>query len=165
MLYNIYTDGSFMSKTEFGPFYASAATISKEGSEDKIAVLTKVSNDELISMRNVAGEILAVMMAMEHCLNVLKLTQNDTVVIHYDYVGIANWCKRKGEPDFWNCKNKTTQAYRDYMNTIVKPRFKVEFKHTPGHSGIAGNEYVDALARNAINQHVLSLTTERQVNA
>lgn len=152
MRYIAYTDGSFRD-TEFGGVYGSAAVISAEGAEG-FTSLSKASQDEYVSMRNVAGEIMAVMMVMEHCLNVLKLTQNDTLILHHDYVGIHNWVKSKGEKDYWNAKNKLTQNYRDYMNMIIRPRFNVEFVRTPGHSGIAGNEIVDRLACKAIDTFI-----------
>ena len=154
MIYNVYTDGSYRNVPNVGEFYSSAATIAPADDNSKITVLTKVSSDELVSMRNVAGELMAVLMIFEHCLNVLHLNQNDTVVVHYDYVGIENWTKRKGQPGFWRCKNPTTQAYRDYVNTIVRTSFNVKFVHTPGHTGIEGNELVDKLAYEAINNHL-----------
>lgn len=156
MVYNVYTDGSYKDfGMPYGPFYASAATITKEGSNSELAVLTKVSNDsDLISMRNVAGELMAVMMVMEHCLNVLHVTQDDTIVLHYDYVGIENWTKRKGEPNYWRAKNYWTQGYRDYINTLVRTRTKLQFVHTPGHKGIIGNERVDELAKEALENHI-----------
>lgn len=154
MQYDIYTDGSYRELRGYGAYYAGAAVIKETNSDNVVVTLTKVGNDELLPMRNVAGEILAVMMAMEHCLNVLKLTQDDEVRIFYDYQGIENWTKRKGEPNYWRSKNPLTQGYRDYINTIVRPVFKVTFHHVPAHSGIAGNELVDRLAKEAIIKHV-----------
>lgn len=152
MRYIAYTDGSFR-ETQFGGVYGAAGVVAKEG-EEAYTSLCKASQDEFVSMRNVAGEIMAVMMVMEHCLNVLKLTQEDTLILHHDYVGVHNWVKSNREKDYWKAKNKLTQTYRDYMNSIVKPRFNVEFIHTPGHSGIAGNELVDRLASTAIDNFV-----------
>lgn len=163
MTYIAFTDGSFKAVPEVGSFYSSAATIELEGHPETLTTLTKVANDsDLLPMRNVAGEIMAVMMVFEHCLNTLRLTQEDTVILNYDYVGIENWCKRKGEANYWRCKNTITQAYRDYVNTIVRSRFHVKFVHTPGHKGITGNERVDKLARDAISVHVNNLKMERR---
>lgn len=160
MTYEVFTDGSYKEFADYGPFFSSAATITKEGDPSSITTLVKTSNDsDLISMRNVAGEIMAVMMVMEHCLNVLNLKQDDKVILHYDYVGIENWTAKRGDSNYWRAKNPVTQAYRDYINTIVRPRFAVEFVHTPGHTGVAGNERVDKLARDAIEKHVHNLRT------
>lgn len=161
MVYNIYTDGSFKDVPVYGGFYSGAAVIMAEGSSTPIATLTKVANDELLPMRNVAGEILATMMAFEHCLSVLHLTQNDTVHLYYDYEGVENWTKSKGEKGYWRAKNKTTQAYRDYVNLIVRPTFKVVFHHVYGHTGNAGNEIVDRAAKNAIDSHIKNLRMEQ----
>lgn len=162
MVYNVYTDGSYKNVPGIGELFSSAATIQSE-KDSKPTVLTKVSDDkEYISMHNVAGEILAVIMAMEHCMNVLHVTQEDTVVIHHDYVGIHNWLKKKGEKDFWRATKLTTQAYREYMNGLVKTRCNLKFVHTPGHSGIAGNERVDAIAREAMQNHINRLRQVRE---
>ena len=152
MRYEAYTDGSFKEVKGVGAYYASAAIIAAEGTSDWSSIV-KVSNDkDLISMRNVAGELMAVMAVCEHCMNVLHLKQGDTLRINYDYVGIENWCKKPGEKDFWRAKNPITSAYRDYILTVVKPKFKLEFNHVTGHSGNVGNEIVDKLAREAIDK-------------
>lgn len=161
MRYTIFTDGSYKSVTGVGEFCGCAATITREGSEDPVAVLTKVIDDDMVAMHNVAGEIIAVIMALEHCLSVIGVTKEDTLEINHDYVGIHNWTKRVGEAGYWKAKNQYTQSYRNYMNNIVKTSTNVEFKHTPGHSGIAGNEYVDKLAREAIDNHVKALRSKR----
>lgn len=158
MVYDVYVDGSYKNYGgDIGAYYSSAATISLQDEEKPLTILTKASSDELISMRNVAGEIIAVMMAFEHCLNVLKLKQEDKVRVFYDYAGIENWCKRKGSPGYWRAKNTITQAYSAYVNTIVRPRFEVEFHHVTGHTGNAGNELVDKLAKKAMDDHVAKL--------
>ena len=161
MRYEAYTDGSYKNVTGVGEYFASAAIIAEEGSGDWTSIV-KVSNDrELISMRNVAGEIMAVMAVCEHCINTLKLKQGDTLRINYDYVGIENWCRKQGEKDFWRAKTSVTSAYRDYINTVVRPRFKLEFNHVTGHSGVRGNDIVDKLAKDAIDKRFREVLASR----
>ena len=151
MHYEAYTDGSYK---EIGDvkLYASAAIIAKGGTSDWTSIVQCGSDPEYISLRNVAGEIFAVIQVCEYAINTLKLTQQDTLRINYDYVGIANWLKKPGEPDFWRCKKTVTKLYRDYIYTYVKPKFKLELVHVEGHSGNIGNEYVDRLAKDAIEK-------------
>ena len=159
MKYIAYVDGSY--KEYAGQkYYAPAAIIAPEGTTDWTQ-MTKVSCDtDLISMRNVAGEIMAVMLVMEHCLNSLQLGRNDEVILNYDYAGIENWVAPANAKNHWRCKNCVTQAYRNYMINVVGPRFKVRFNHTPGHTGIAGNEIVDKLAKRALEDKFQELTSK-----
>ena len=160
MRYEAFVDGSFKEVKGVGAFYASAAIIAPEGSNNWTQ-MTKVSCDtDLISMRNVAGEIMAVMLVMEHCLNSLQLGRNDEVILNYDYAGIENWVAPANAKNHWRCKNCVTQAYRNYMINVVGPRFKVRFNHTPGHTGIAGNEIVDKLAKRALEDKFQELTSK-----
>lgn len=158
MKYIAYVDGSYKSVPGVGEFYSSAAIIAPEGSKQWTQMI-KVSSDELISMRNVAGEILAAMMVMEHCLTVLKLTHEDELILNYDYEGIMKWTLPPGSPGAWRAKNETTKAYSNYVRTIVARSFKLTFNHTPGHSGVDGNEIVDKLAREAIEKELLTKRT------
>lgn len=153
MQYDIYTDGSYREFGDLGKFYSGAAVI-MNGQDNHPTILTKAGCDaDIISMRNVAGEIVAVMMAMEHCLNVLDLSNKDVVNLYYDYQGIEDWVLGK-----WRAKNPTTQAYKAYMNSIIRPRFTVNFHHVKGHSGILGNELADKYAGQAISQLVENLS-------
>lgn len=157
MKYIIYTDGSFKEVPGLGKFYSSAAIIYQEGVTDPIATLTRVGSDNFASMQNVAGEIMAAIMAFDHCSRVLHLKQTDVVEVRYDYMGIENWCKKKGQPNFWNATTELSQTYRDYVNIYIKTCFKVVFKHVKAHTGEYGNTRVDALAKDALSRHLQTI--------
>lgn len=140
MKYVAYVDGSYMEDATAGAYYGSAAIVQPDGGTGW-SLIKQAGNDEMVAMRNVAGELMAVILLCEYCTK-LDCTH---LVIHYDYEGIEKWVTGQ-----WKAKNKWTQAYRRYMTTVVYPKMKVEFMHVKGHTGVAGNEAVDQYAKDAI---------------
>ena len=100
----------------------------------------KCENEELVSMRNVAGEIEGAKAAIKYCLehNIPSIT------IYHDYEGIARWCT--GE---WEAKKPGTIAYAGYYKE-ASLRLKIQFVKVKGHSGDKYNELADKLAKAAL---------------
>lgn len=97
-------------------------------------------DEEAARMNNVAGELAATVKAIKWAeANAIK-----PVMIHHDYMGIAAWAEGS-----WQAKNKFTQAYVKF----IFPRSSwIRFAKVEGHTGIAGNEFVDKLAKKALGR-------------
>ena len=130
-----YVDGSFSSGKSFG----CGCIILKDG--EIIAEISKAYEDEeLATMRNVAGEIKASELAMQYALD----NGYTSLSIYHDYQGIASWCL--GE---WKTNKAGTIAYKQFYDDI-KDKLKVHFIKVKGHSGDEYNEMADGLAKKAL---------------
>ncbi len=130
-----FVDGSFNEVTKV---YGYGGFLIADGK--KYVLQGADSDEEMASMRNVAGEISGCMAAVEKAIE-LGLSHLD---IYYDYTGIEMWATGA-----WK-RNKTgTIAYHAYMQE-VKEKIEITFKKVKGHSGIDGNEEADRLAKNAV---------------
>lgn len=109
---------------------------------------------DMVALRNVAGEITAATEAIKHAQ---KLNQ-DILVLHYDYEGIAKWAT-----GLWKAKKPATKAYMKFCKSVAP--MKLLFVHTKAHTGIPGNEIADILAKNACGLIDLALKTKKALAA
>ena len=130
-----FVDGSFNIATKvygYGGFLQNGA--------ERIVLQGSGTEEEMASMRNVAGEVLGSMAAIEKAVE-LGLPE---LTIYYDYMGIEMWATGS-----WKRNKKGTVAYHDYVNS-VRDKIQLHFVKVKGHSGVEGNEEADRLAKEAV---------------
>ena len=130
-----FVDGSYNSVTKV---YGYGGFLIYNG--EKHIIQGSGNDEEMAAMRNVAGEVLGSMSAVELAVK-LGIPKLD---IYYDYMGIEMWATGR-----WKRNKKGTIAYYNYMQEI-KDKIDIRFVKVKGHSGIAGNEEADALAKQSV---------------
>lgn len=134
-----YVDGSYDHTIRM---YAGGAVILFNGEEHYISESNNI--EEMALMRNVAGELLGAVRAMEWFNEHLKETQAEKLVIYYDYEGIAKWATGA-----WKAKKEGTQEYVEIFQGF-QAKFPIEFVKVAAHTGDKYNEIADQLAKKAL---------------
>lgn len=130
-----YVDGSFLLEKAM---FSYGAVLFYNGEE--LHFNEAFSDPELVSMRNVAGEIKGSEFIMRYCLeHGIK-----SIDIYYDYEGIEKWCTGA-----WRANKFGTRHYADTYKEISQ-YVDIHFIKVRGHSGDEYNDLADKLAKSAL---------------
>lgn len=141
MKYLAFTDGSYKALPNGKEGYSSAAITAPEGTADW-KVFTKAACDEYIIHHNISGEIFAVLMLFEYLLTETDCTE---VTVVYDQQNIGLWAT-----GVYKARTKLSQLYVSYLQLYVNPKIKVNWVNVHSHTGIDGNELVDRIAKDTL---------------
>jgi ribonuclease HI len=97
------------------------------------------TSKDAAKLHNVAGEVEGAVQAV-HWAEAHKL---EKFVICHDYIGISEWAERR-----WKTNTQTTADYAAFMAPYLG---WVRFRKVAGHTGVAGNELADRLAKKALD--------------
>ena len=131
-----YVDGSF--DPSIGKYAFGCILLTPDG--EIIRESGNGQDPESLAIRNLAGEMLGAMYAVQWAIN----HGYPSLTIYYDYEGIAKWAQ--GD---WKAKNKRTQQYAEFMNG-KRSYIQLSFQKVKAHSGDHYNEEVDKLAKSAL---------------
>lgn len=130
-----YVDGSFNKETNE---YSFGVVLLIDGNEYYFK--KSFAEDELSSMRNVAGEIKGAGFIIQYCLNrgIKELT------IYHDYEGISKWYQNE-----WKANLYGTKKYQEFSSE-AKDKIDVKFVKVKSHSNDHYNDIADKLAKEAL---------------
>lgn len=133
-----YVDGSF--DVKIGRYSFGCILLLPDG--EIIRESGNGDNPESVALRNVTGEMLGAMFAVQWCVK----NEYSAVKICYDYAGIEMWATGG-----WKAKNQLTQKYAEYMRNNGK-RIAISFQKIAAHTGDYYNEEADKLAKAALTE-------------
>jgi len=130
----IWVDGSCFPQRDGSLLVGWGLLVKKDGEE----IYRAKGNDipaEALKHRNVAGEILGILKALQWC----QAQGITTVTLYYDYQGLESWTTGA-----WRAKLPFTQYY---AQTVQASGIGIHWVKVKAHSGNPENEIVDQLAK------------------
>ena len=133
------TDGSYgdTGDTHGGVVFYKDKTIASA-----LHVVSKLT--EMVSMRNVGGELIAAWCAITAVANTAKDCKEECILdLVYDYKGVGCWAT--GE---WKTNKSGTIWYAKAIKEILRttPNLKINFIWVKGHQSVEGNNIADMVA-------------------
>lgn len=129
----IYVDGSWNEKLkQYG--YAFVAVKNNKVLD---TYYYKGNNSRYIESRNIAGEIVATLKAINYAIE----NGYNVVEIFYDYQGIEAWATGR-----WAAKKPISEAYVHHIKKLLS-QIKITFTKVKAHSGNNFNNQADNLAK------------------
>ena len=132
-----FTDGSFDATKQM---YGSGIVIFAPNNSKIIELSNRGNNEKYVELRNVAGEIIAVLNAVDWAWK----NGFSKIAIFYDYEGVGKWASGK-----WKANKSLSLYYQKYIEE-KKDLLQIDFVKVSGHSNNAYNDRADALAKGAI---------------
>ncbi len=132
-----YTDGSF---EQGAGLYSYGVCLFLPGEDYPVRLSGIGQKEEYLPHRNIAGEILGVIKAVESA----KEKGCQKVLIYHDYNGLGYWADGA-----WKQNTKLSKNFRQYIKE-QRQFIEISFINIKGHSGNKYNECVDSLAKGAI---------------
>ena len=134
-----FTDGSFDEKSKA---YGSGVYIFAPDNI-KVELSSRGNNAKYIDLRNIAGEIIAVLSVVDWAWK----NGYEIINIFYDYEGVEKWAN--GE---WRANKNLTQYYSQFIKD-KSDVIKINFIKVKGHSNNKYNDRADLLAKGAVLQN------------
>ncbi len=134
----VFTDGSFeqsLQRYSFG-----VLIITPGGKEYELCGYS--NNPRFISSRNIPGEVLGVINAMDWAVS----NSYDKIKIYHDYEGLSKWVT--GE---WKAESDVGKMYQSVYCEKYAGLLQVSFEKVKGHSNNVYNDRVDGLAKMALH--------------
>lgn len=132
-----YTDGSYDDKTKRFS-YGLVLFVHGEPVHEEAQAF---DYPEFVSSRNVAGEILGAVRAIDLCLE----KGIHELHLYYDYSGIAMWATHE-----WKAKSEIAKYYQNQVYEAEVNGLKIVFHKVKGHTGVTYNERADKLAASVL---------------
>lgn len=133
----VYVDGSYSEERNLFSY----SCIILDGKDTQLSGVS--SDPSVLSMRNVAGELLGTEEAIKWAVN----NRYDGILVCYDYEGIEKWAN-----DTWSANKEGTKKYVQFIKE-QRDKIQISFKKVKAHSGDKYNEIADGLAKQAIQNY------------